>query len=133
MTQQVLPFILGIHLVSFGVLTIYEMVLSSTPREKVLRAQCFLLFDIHIYIYMCVCKYYAFCSASSKVLNTHTPFTYYFIFQHILFRDVIKINKNNIDILTTDLDIMVIKLIDINTIKYNIVCIIVPMSYTISF
>lgn len=84
---------------------------------------------------MCVCKYYTFCAAFYKILNTHTyiPFTYYFIFQHILFRDVIKINKNNIDILTTDLDIIVIKLVDINTIKYNIVCIIVPMSYTISF
>jgi len=85
------------------------MVLSSIPREKVLRLQYFLLFDI----YICVCKYYTFCATCSKILNTHThtPFKYYFIFQHILFRDII--NNNNIDILTIDLHTIVIKLVDI--------------------
>lgn len=65
---------------------------------------------------MCVCKYYTFCAASSKILSTHThmPFTYYFIFQHILFRDII--NNNNKDIFTIDLQIIVIKLVDI---KYH--------------
>lgn len=114
MTQQILPLILGIHLVSFGVLTIRLQPEWFYLLYHVKRFYGHNIFYCLIYI-LYVCIYYTFCAASFKILNTHThtPFTYYFIFQHILFLDIIKINNNNIDILTTVLDIIVIKLVDI--------------------